>query len=338
MRRLLLGLGLASFPLALLAQPLNQPPSSDGSFTQGNSRVIIMPLPPDRSRAPGQQDGTVTPMPAQDDQTAPGQPGDTVTAPPPLSNPADQGPVDNSVTATPLPPPADAPGSNVQVVPNASDGRNGQSAGSTTVPVAPNPPEAPAGQSAGSNVQIVPNPSDTQRGQSAGSNVQVMPSPSDTQDGQSAGSNVQVVPNPPDTQDGQSSGSTMEVVPNPLDTPNSQAAPGKPTQTQGQAEPGGWIKMGTATLQALDKVNAEEKTLVVKVGDSGHFDSLDIAVQGCYVRPSDRPADATAFLVIRDQHSDSDKPAFRGWMVRSAPYMSMMAHPLYDVQVAGCSP
>ena len=59
--------------------------------------------------------------------------------------------------------------------------------------------------------------------------------------------------------------------------------------------------MGSATLQALDKVNAIEKTLVVKVGDTGQFDSLDIAVRGCFVRPPDKPADATAFLVIRDQ-------------------------------------
>jgi hypothetical protein len=94
--------------------------------------------------------------------------------------------------------------------------------------------------------------------------------------------------------------------------------------------------MGSATLQALDKVNAVEKTLVLKVGDTARFASLDIAVRGCFVRPSDKPADATAFLVIRDQRSDT--PAFTGWMVRSAPYMSMMAHPLYDVRIAGCSP
>ena len=94
--------------------------------------------------------------------------------------------------------------------------------------------------------------------------------------------------------------------------------------------------MGSATLQALDKVNAVEKTLVVKVGDTGKFASLDIAVRGCFVRPTDKPADATAFLVIRDQRTDA--PSFNGWMVRSAPYMSMMAHPLYDVRIAGCSP
>ena len=221
--RLFLGLTLASLPPALLAQPLDQRPTKNDSFTQapGNSRVIVMPPP--------------------DDQTAPMPPDDAVTATPPQNNPGDQAPLDNSVISTPLPP-------------------------------------AP----------------------------------------------------PPDDQ----TDSTQQTVPNPLD--NSVSGTSKQAQPQGQPVLGGWLKMGSATLQALDKVNAVEKTLVVKVGDSGRFDTLDIAVRGCFVRPPDRPADATALLVIRDQRADA--PAFNGWMVRSAPYMSMMAHPIYDVRITGCSP
>ena len=243
MRRLLLGGLLASLPLALLAQPLDQRPMRNDTFAQapGVSRVVVMP-PPSGRAAQTPQDGTVTQMPDPDDQTAP---NDAVTATPPQSDPAEQAPLDNSVISTPLPP----------------------------APPAEDQTESP-----------------------------------------------------------------VEVVPNPLDTANAPPVPGttRPAQPQGQPVPGGWVKMGSATLQALDKVNAVEKTLVVKVGDTGRFASLDIAVRGCFVRPSDKPADATAFLVIRDQRADA--PAFNGWMVRSAPYMSMMAHPIYDVRIAGCSP
>jgi hypothetical protein len=129
--------------------------------------------------------------------------------------------------------------------------------------------------------------------------------------------------------------------PDPGQVPNGQVpsgqvpGSGKQAQPQGQPQRGGWVQMGTATLQALDKVNARGESLVVKVGDVAHFGTLDIAVRGCFVRSPDRPADATAFLVIRDQRADG--PAFTGWMVRSAPYMSMLAHPLYDVRVTGCS-
>ncbi len=130
----------------------------------------------------------------------------------------------------------------------------------------------------------------------------------------------------------------QQMVPNPLDDQNVVPVPGagKPAPSRGQAQRGGWTQMGTATLQALDKVNARGDTLVVKVGDVGHFGSLDIAVRGCFARPPDVPADATAYLVIRDQHADT--PAFSGWMVRSAPYMSMLANPIYDVRVTSCTP
>jgi hypothetical protein len=143
---------------------------------------------------------------------------------------------------------------------------------------------------------------------------------------------------PPDQQMEPDNSSGADMVPNPLQAPNAPARPGadKQTQQEGQPQRGGWVQMGTATLQALDKVNARGDTLVVKVGDTGHFGSLAIAVRGCFVRAPNQPSDATAFLVIRDQRADA--PSFSGWMVRSAPYMSMLAHPIYDVRVAGCTP
>jgi hypothetical protein len=141
---------------------------------------------------------------------------------------------------------------------------------------------------------------------------------------------VTVAPLPPPDED------QTQMVPNPLDNPNAGQPAARQTPQQGQPRRADWVRMGTATLQTLDKVNARGDTLVLKVGDSGHFGSLVITVRGCYVRASDQPADATAFLVIRDERPDA--PGFSGWMVRSAPYMSMLAHPIYDVRVAGCSP
>lgn len=148
---------------------------------------------------------------------------------------------------------------------------------------------------------------------------------------------VTAAPLPPPDQDMKPDDTEPAMVPNPLDEPNaSPGASARQAQPQGQPQRGGWVQMGTATLQALDKVNARGDLLVLKVGDSGHFGSLIISVRGCFVRTPDRPSDATAFLVIRDQHPDA--PGFSGWMVRSAPYLSMLAHPIYDVRVAGCSP
>jgi hypothetical protein len=146
-------------------------------------------------------------------------------------------------------------------------------------------------------------------------------------------------------------GDTPAMVPNPLDDATGKPAQGGGKQAQAQGtsqgtsqgtpQRGGWVQMATASLQALDKVNARAETLVVKVGDVAHFGSLDIGVRGCFVRTPDRPTDATAFVVVHDRHADSqvlNGQVFSGWMVRSAPYMSMMAHPIYDIRVAGCAP
>lgn len=132
-----------------------------------------------------------------------------------------------------------------------------------------------------------------------------------------------------------------DAAPGPSGDPRKGAGPLRPPppgQQQGAGQPvrGSWVKMGTAALQALDKVNARAVTIEVKIGQTAKYGSLEIAVRGCYVRGPDQPADATAQLAIRDQKTDS--VAFSGWMIRSAPYVSMLAHPIYDIRVAGCLP
>jgi hypothetical protein len=112
--------------------------------------------------------------------------------------------------------------------------------------------------------------------------------------------------------------------------------PDPPGQPAGQPpEPGpAWLPRGGAELQVLDKINARERTLTVRGGDTVQFGSLSIAVRSCVVRPPDQPADAAAFLVVTDAHPD--QPAFRGWMFRSDPAVSMMQHPIYDIRILGC--
>lgn len=89
-------------------------------------------------------------------------------------------------------------------------------------------------------------------------------------------------------------------------------------------------------LQALDKVNAQSATLTVKVGQSGRFGSLSIALHACTVRPADQLPDAAAFLVVTDSHPDA--PGFKGWMLKKEPEVNMLEHPIYDLRVTGCTP
>ncbi len=109
-----------------------------------------------------------------------------------------------------------------------------------------------------------------------------------------------------------------------------------------QAQPAGppaspadtWLPRGTAELSVLDKVRAQPSPLTVRVGQSVPWGSLTITVHGCVTRPADLPQDSAAFLEVTDGRATG--AAFRGWMLASAPALSQMEHPIYDLRVTSC--
>ena len=120
----------------------------------------------------------------------------------------------------------------------------------------------------------------------------------------------------------------MQALPPPASS--TPAVPYTPVE-----RPNNWQPATTVKLQALDKVNAQAASLVIKVGQSTTFGSLTITAKACMVRPTDQPADAAAYLDVTDSHPDS--PAFDGWMLEDEPSVSMMQHPIYDLRVVGCT-
>ena len=136
---------------------------------------------------------------------------------------------------------------------------------------------------------------------------------------------------------------TAPITTLPLLPPSTQqASPAQPPADQAKPPPAAppaaprpsWLPQGTAELQVLDKVNAQNALLTVKVGQETQFGSLSIQVQACDIRPPDQPQDAAAFLTITDSHADA--PGFHGWMLANDPSLSMLQHPIYDVRVVGC--
>ncbi len=108
-----------------------------------------------------------------------------------------------------------------------------------------------------------------------------------------------------------------------------------------QAQPAGplpptdaWLPRNTAELAVLDKVRAQPAPLTVRVGQSVPWGSLTITVRGCVTRPPDLPQDSAAFLEVTDGRATGN--AFRGWMLASAPALSQMEHPIYDLRVTSC--
>ena len=95
-----------------------------------------------------------------------------------------------------------------------------------------------------------------------------------------------------------------------------------------------WLPQGSAQLQVLDKVNAQNAVLTVKVGQEAQFGSLTSRCRPATSHPPDQPQDAAAYLTITDSHADA--PGFRGWMLANDPSLSMLQNPIYDVRVVGC--
>ncbi len=101
-----------------------------------------------------------------------------------------------------------------------------------------------------------------------------------------------------------------------------------------QSPPDAWQPRDTAELSVLDKVRAQPSPLTVRVGQSVSWGSLTITLRGCVSRPPDLPQDSAAFLEVTDGRATGS--AFRGWMLASAPALSLMEHPIYDVRVTSC--
>jgi hypothetical protein len=89
-----------------------------------------------------------------------------------------------------------------------------------------------------------------------------------------------------------------------------------------------------AVLRALDKVSGQSIDLEIGNGRSAQFGSLDIAVIDCRYPAGNRTGDA--FAGLRIVEGSDAVPVFEGWMIASAPALSALDHPRYDVWVIRC--
>jgi hypothetical protein len=95
------------------------------------------------------------------------------------------------------------------------------------------------------------------------------------------------------------------------------------------------VPADVATLRMLDKMSGDVQSFDVPVGARVTRGRLEITLSACRVQPPDLPADAWAYLEIRDKRAEA--PSFEGWMIASTPALSALDHQRYDVWVLSCS-
>jgi hypothetical protein len=88
-------------------------------------------------------------------------------------------------------------------------------------------------------------------------------------------------------------------------------------------------------LRWLDKLSGESGDMELSRGQSASNGRLTVQLDACRY-PADNPmADAQAHLTVVD--STVAEPVFSGWMLASAPALSALDHPRYDVWVLRCA-
>jgi hypothetical protein len=128
------------------------------------------------------------------------------------------------------------------------------------------------------------------------------------------------------------------IVATPLPPPGAEttrptAAPPTTPKPLASQYPDVWRPAQEALIQALDKVNARHSDLTLRPGVPTTYQSLTITLRACLIRPPDQPADAAAFVTVTDSRGGEPRSL---WLIRSAPAVSMLEHPIFDLRVLGC--
>ncbi|OUD10575.1 hypothetical protein BVC71_03530 [Marivivens niveibacter] len=89
-----------------------------------------------------------------------------------------------------------------------------------------------------------------------------------------------------------------------------------------------------ADLRLLDKISGQVTTLNLSVGDRATVGHLQVVLNECRY-PVDNPS-GDAFAELTAYYNNQADPVFDGWMIASAPALSAMEHPRYDVWVVRC--
>ncbi len=87
-------------------------------------------------------------------------------------------------------------------------------------------------------------------------------------------------------------------------------------------------------LRGLDKISGQVYDIEMKSGQSAEFDRLRITLNSCRF-PVGNPS-GYAFAALKVSDVTSGTTVFSGWMVASAPALSAMDHPRYDVWALRC--
>ncbi len=91
-----------------------------------------------------------------------------------------------------------------------------------------------------------------------------------------------------------------------------------------------------AHFKLLDKITNKVTQKAIAVNSSIKWDSLNIKVHACFFsKPEELPEDYV-LLEIKDLLKPEKDNFYMGWMISSAPDLTPLEHPIYDLWLIDC--
>lgn len=93
----------------------------------------------------------------------------------------------------------------------------------------------------------------------------------------------------------------------------------------------------SVSIQILNKITTKNYDLTIDKSNSVDFSNLKIKMHKCWHAPNTMKPESKALLQVWEQTPDEQrKEIFFGWMFASAPALSAIEHPVYDIVVLSC--
>lgn len=106
------------------------------------------------------------------------------------------------------------------------------------------------------------------------------------------------------------------------------------TLPEANAPPERFVSANGARVRVLDKLTATTTDLDLQKDAAQTAGRIVLLMDDCRY-PADNPA-SDAYVHLTISAADGGQPLFQGWMIASAPALSALDHPRYDVWVLGC--
>ncbi|MCH4091426.1 DUF2155 domain-containing protein [Acetobacter sp.] len=95
-----------------------------------------------------------------------------------------------------------------------------------------------------------------------------------------------------------------------------------------------WQGKSTAVVRVLNRLDSRVETVKIPVGETSHYETLEIGVTRCLQHAPTARQDAAAWLDIQDRRAEG--ATFHGWMLAAEPSLGILESPIYDVHVVTC--